>query len=65
MNINQKEEFFYLYAGLAMTGILANYFTHRTRPNEMLEPTTNELVSKAAVSFAKSLIQEIEKGDNQ
>lgn len=65
MNSNQKEEFFYTYAGLAMTGILANHFTHRIRPNEMLTPTNNELVVKASVSFAKSLIEEIEKGEKE
>lgn len=56
MNSNQKEEFTYWYAGLAMQGLIAH-------GGPDLYNSTN--CAKKAVRFAKALVKELEKGGQQ
>lgn len=57
MNMNQKEEFRYWYAGLAMQGILASPVVEGVDPN----PSVEEIV-RHSVTLADALIDELEKG---
>lgn len=56
MNMNQREEFRYIYAGLAMLGILASPVVEGVDPN----PSVEEVVRHSVV-LADALIDELEK----
>jgi hypothetical protein len=58
MNISQKDEFRYIYAGLAMLGILASPVVEGVDPN----PSVEEVV-RHSVTLADALIQELDKAD--
>ena len=56
MNSNQKEEFRYQYAGMAMQSLIAHGHPDVHDPKGC---------AKRAVLFANALINELEKGDKQ
>lgn len=60
MNMNQREEFRYWYAGLAMQGILASPVVEGVDPN----PSVEEVV-RHSVTLADALIAELDKRGGQ
>ena len=74
MNSNQKEEFRYLYAGMAMQAMMtaalseeksAIAFVNATK--ESGDSSVKELIAKKAIMFADALIEALDKPntDNQ
>lgn len=63
MNINQKEEFRYLYAGMALQGIIQGCLTNDPKSAKVIsDEDTIKAFATLSKRFANALVDELEKG---